>query len=621
MKIQNSKQRPVLPDPHEFVPDTDRLTVASYRRLARNLISVKNNHRNGSALIMVTLSIIILSTIGLGLLGVSYGVRLKASRQRNETVAMLAAEAGYEKAIYWMSQQKDMISAIQQRIDGTNGTLTFPDGSCDYQIKFYTFFGSRPAYEVISSGRSGIFNRTVDVLVLQAVSGWDIGSCRIPTGSSSTDEVYFANNEVIDMPLHINDAQDSPDERDIYISGSPKFTKTIGMGESRYTDNSYDKYSSVMKLFDGGIYFDQPNTRISDNDSVQSKVDRFRDSTKAQYRFTPRATASVQNPNAAVQLEFFVENDIGKVRITNNCTVVGCKRDSDSKTFDFRIKPGSNGTRFERYDIYCYHYMSDYAESNGDRTTKEVEQTYTSQIIDGIESQPGGQIYVDGNVVIGGDKSEHNGDQLVKGKITVVATGNIWIADAITVDGPHDSNGLPSKDNPNILGLVAQGVIKVVDPGISSYSSSYSNGYPGPAEDIWNYEYVPIGREEESSSGGGWGWGHWGGGSSSSDNERYLPDPMVIEAAMTIGGGGWGAENVKRGSYGDRKEENGSQDQLIVRGTITEACRGVVGVIGSDGFLKYYYYDERLLEGILPGDIWMRGKYIPAPAGWRDYRN
>jgi hypothetical protein len=89
---------------------------------------------------------------------------------------------------------------------------------------------------------------------------------------------------------------------------------------------------------------------------------------------------------------------------------------------------------------------------------------------------------------------------------------------------------------------------------------------------------------------------------------------------MTVGGGGWGAENVARSSYGGRKEYSSPQDYLIVRGAITEAVRGVVGVIGSDGYLKRYYMDERLLEGILPGDIWLRGKYIPAPAGWHDYR-
>jgi hypothetical protein len=95
---------------------------------------------------------------------------------------------------------------------------------------------------------------------------------------------------------------------------------------------------------------------------------------------------------------------------------------------------------------------------------------------------------------------------------------------------------------------------------------------------------------------------------------------MVVEAALTVGGGGWGAENVYRNGYGNRKEESGNQDDLIVRGTITEAARGVVGVVGTDGYVKHYYSDERLFEGILPGDLWLRGKYIPAPAGWHDYR-
>lgn len=84
--------------------------------------------------------------------------------------------------------------------------------------------------------------------------------------------------------------------------------------------------------------------------------------------------------------------------------------------------------------------------------------------------------------------------------------------------------------------------------------------------------------------------------------------------------GGFGAENVSRGYYGGRKESGGTQDKLLVRGTLSEAFRGVVGLIGKDGYLKYYYMDTRFLEGILPGDIWLKGKFIPAPAGWHDYR-
>jgi hypothetical protein len=94
-------------------------------------------------------------------------------------------------------------------------------------------------------------------------------------------------------------------------------------------------------------------------------------------------------------------------------------------------------------------------------------------------------------------------------------------------------------------------------------------------------------------------------------------------------GGGWGAENVTRrdnagaGSttYGGRRNYSGTKDDLIVRGSLTEVVRGVVGYPPNyeNGYDKKYYIDNRLMSGILPGDIWFTGKYIPAPAGWHDY--
>jgi hypothetical protein len=94
---------------------------------------------------------------------------------------------------------------------------------------------------------------------------------------------------------------------------------------------------------------------------------------------------------------------------------------------------------------------------------------------------------------------------------------------------------------------------------------------------------------------------------------------MVVEAAITVGGGGWGAENV-RSSSGRKVTGPGAQDYLILRGTLSESIRAVVGLINTNGYLKRYYLDKRLLEGILPGDLWFGGKYVPAPAGWHDYR-
>ncbi len=590
---------------------------------------------DGSALVLVLVSLLILSTLGLGLLNVAYGVRHRAIRLKNEAAAMLAAEAGYEKAIFWMSQQQDMLSALQNAVPGTTGALDFPEGDCDYQIQLFTFAGSRPIYKIVSSGHSGMFHRTVDVLVLQAASGWDMGMSRVLFGGPDTEPVYFASDEIIGVPLHINDLHDNPDYRDIYILGSPQFLKSVAMGESRETTpRGIDKYSSVMSLFDGGIYFDQPDSRITDEATIQTKVNRFENSTKAQFRFKPAASAPVSSPHPAVQLEFFVEGGVGKVRITNNCTILGYQRNRDYKTLDFKIKPGSDGKRSERYDIYAYHFMLE----GGGRITYDIDETYVTQSIGDVESEPGGQIFVDGSVIIGGDNEDyHDGDQVVKGKITIVATGNIWIADCVRVSDdddsgvhyPRGSDNMPAEDNPNVLGLIAQGVVKVVDPGMSEYEREEDlsrwerkgNYYPGPPEAPGGFEYVPIGRQDAGS----WVWqgSRWNRRrvwQSAELYERHLPDPMVAEAAITVGGGGWGAENVQRDRYGNRKEASGNQDDLVVRGAIIEAVRGVVGLIGADGYLKHYYSDERLLEGVLPGDIWLRGKYIPAPAGWYDYR-
>ncbi|HBG28336.1 MAG: hypothetical protein A2Y10_19770 [Planctomycetes bacterium GWF2_41_51] len=568
-------------------------------------------NKNGSVLILVVVAMMIMSVFGAGMLAIAYGTRQQAIKQKNETAALLAAEAGYEKAVFWMSQQQDMLTTLYNGSPGTTGTLNFTGADCDYTINFYAFIKARPVYRIVSNGHSGMFNRTVDTLVMQAISGWAMGKCRVPTGSSSTSAVNYVDGEIIDMPLQINKLLgESSDEKDIYIIGNPQFLQPVAMGESRYTTGGSDKYSTVMGLFQQGIYFNQPDSRVVDEATVQSKVNRFRDSTAAAYRFTPTAVASVTNGMPAVHLEFFVDaNNIGKVRITNNCTVKGYKQSSDGRTYDFKIVPGSGGANYQRYNIYSYHLMPQNADSTGERVIRQIDQTYVTQSFGGVESQPGGQIFVNGNVIIGSSDPALSGTlNKVKEKITVVATGNIWIANSLEVDGAHNADGKPSGSNQNVLGLISQSVIKVVDPGMSRYSTGGTNNYPGPPTSVPSGTvYVPIGIHQSGSS---------------NVYDRLLPHDMVVEAALTVGGGGWGAENVARGYYGGRREFiNGQQDNLILRGAITEACRGVVGITGSDGYLKFYYLDSRLLEGVLPGDFWLQGKYIPAPAGWRDYRN
>jgi hypothetical protein len=78
-----------------------------------------------------------------------------------------------------------------------------------------------------------------------------------------------------------------------------------------------------MGLFKDGIYFDQPNVRITDSAAVQSKVNRFRDSTNVLFRYAPVGTANVGTAATrrnAVQLEFYIDTstgtEVGMVKIT-----------------------------------------------------------------------------------------------------------------------------------------------------------------------------------------------------------------------------------------------------------------------------------------------------------------
>jgi hypothetical protein len=553
---------------------------------------------------------------GVAMMAVSYGVRRESIQAKNDAVALLAAEAGYERAVFRMSQQPDLLTALsdddfessesisifKQDEEGYEGDDSEQTGSADYTISFDSFMGARPVYKVSSTGHCGMFSRTVDVYVIQAVSGWDMGMCRVPMGTTTTQPVYYVNGEIIDMPLHINCYNDEPydDERDIWISGSPDFRQVITMSESQYDSDGDDKYTGVMGLFDEGIYFLQPSSRIMERDVVQEKIDKFKQtlqSQKPQFIYTPTKNNGVTNAAEAVQIEFFVNGGIGKVRITNNCTVRG----GDAGSYDYKIDDDYETLRFEKYKIYGYHYIPEDAETNGDRVTYDVTDTYVTPAYGDVEGEPGGQIYVNGNVIIGGNSSAHSGNQQVKGRITIVATGNIWIADTVVLDGAHSGDDLPSENNENVLGLVAQGVVKVVDPGkISDCISKHwvsGVGWVYEMPEISGLEYEPVCNQDGAS-----------------EYSRLLPLSTQLEASVTVSGGGWGAENV-----GSRKDNGSSDNYLVVRGTITEAVRGVVGA-GSNGYKKRYYLDERLLEGILPGDIWLKGKYIPAPAGWHDYR-
>jgi len=584
----------------------------------KTMKSRKTNHyRVGSVLILVMISLIILTALGVGILSSSYGVRHRAIMAKNETIAMLAAEAGYEKVIYWMSQQPDVLSELYEDSDEASGTLTFPDASCKYEIKLHSFDGSRPIYEVTSYGSSGMFNRTVRVLTLQAIGGWE-GTFRVPSGPSSSVSWPFTSGEEIHIPIHVNKFNDSPDVIDLNIDNAG-FYELVSIGEAKGSKYPY----TIMKCFKAGVCFNQPDSKITNEDSLETKVGRYKDSTLDKFKFQPdgeelkRADNSNITTYPAVQIELRVNNGVGEIRITNDCTVRGIWTTDpgyagSNVTYDYKIDDFySDGESYKKYAVYAYHLapITPAPESTG---WIPLTDTYVTQELHGVKAEPGGQIYVDGSVVIGGNHDEPApfDDQVVKGKVTIVATENIWIADPIKVYGARDGS-MPAEDNPNVIGLISQkGIIKVVDPGLSR------NLLNDPDYTSKGLQYAPVCRRDSGSK---------------PEDERHLYESVEVEAAINVGGGGWGAENVGNRKRGSRRTTYYSASysaygKMIVRGSIAEATRGIVGCAVPlwsgyiSGYSKHYYHDKRLLQGILPGDVSLTGKFIPAPAGWNDYR-
>jgi hypothetical protein len=584
-----------------------------------------------------------LMILGLGLLTTAYGARLRAIKLRKETTAKLTAEAGYEDAIGWMNERADVFGAMAaggrgggssgtrtRKIKGSSSPIRFPNSSFEYTISFDRFLGSQPVYEIVSNGYCDRFSRTIKALVVQAVSGWDMGLCRIPTSNLTSGQAFFTSEDIIDIPIHVNSEGSPLDElADIYVSrrSKPRFRRQVSVEESRYTwwGGNKDKYSSLIGFFDKGIYFDQPPNKVSsrsitgDNNSVVQKVGRFRRTTLPAFRFAggnrPIASDAVPlswSAAPAVQLEFYVSGGGGRVQITNNCTVSRVGGFGN----DWMLASGV-GNLYTQYPIYAFHYAAPTTTRNFPIGATYVSQRASTPSGRVASTPAGGQIFIEGNAIIGGAvvtspsgrtlMASNMFPSLVGGRLTVVATGNIWIVSPILYAGAQSlgvgGGQVPAASNLNVLGLFSQfGVVKVVDPGLSSSVPTTGPGVPaefiGTGGSVLSYQ--PIGYQKASPS---------------YIFNRQLPQSMTVQAAITVCGGGWGAENV-----GARFNTTpGSKDNLFVAGSITEAVQGIVAK-SNNGFRRRYYFDDRLLGGILPGDMWLQSKYTPTPGGWSDSR-
>jgi len=536
----------------------------------------------GVVLAFAAMSLLVLATIGLGIMAVAYGYRHRAISVKDETIALAAAEAGYERARVWMSQQ-DSIGVLARGIEQKIGPAALDSGGsyeCTVSCAGERDIGSRTVYRIVSKGRYNRATKAIDVLVTQAIDGWASTHREIVSNNGTRAAPLNDANE-IGMQLHINESDDG--EPGMVIDGLSSFKRHVTTTES--DTGQYDPYQS---LFSKGISFNQPANFITDETVIQQRIVEFRTIANRIYVPLMNPRVILDNPTRqhepAVQIEF----DSSGIRVANHCTV----RCWGLTPTDWRIRPGSDGAAYEQYPVYGCHFGPDYEP-------------------DPITGP--GVIFVYGNVIIGPrDRLFHipGGVQRysVRGKFTVVAArrpdgkgGNIWIGDYIKA---YSATGRledpPAAENPNVIALMAEGVVKVIDPRLQDDPLLL-------ARDVLSAGDLGICRP----LGIPYGFG-----------ELALPNPLVIDAAIVSAGGGWGVEGVEEVlGWGSHIYPGSGTGKIYVHGSITEPYRGLVcSRDNTRAFAhKYFFFDNRFFQGILPEQIWFSSAYVPVPGGWRDY--
>ena len=111
---------------------------------------------------MVVLGIFILTILSVGILRLGYGAALRTRIIHGRTMAQLAAEAGYEQAVCWLSTQEDVLGFLSpaiglaqvQAFDSNN--TDFPESSYQCSVSFDHFMENRPVYKIVSNGYSDL---------------------------------------------------------------------------------------------------------------------------------------------------------------------------------------------------------------------------------------------------------------------------------------------------------------------------------------------------------------------------------------------------------------------------------------------------------------------------------
>ena len=180
--------------------------VASARGQARPIL----HRQQGALLLVAVVSMFVISSLTLGLLMVTCNAIYLNNRQQRSASAFNIAESGAEMAALWLQSQPYPPPYLTE-FDPFGGPQTLEDGS--YSVTIYPGPDNSTSFlklfRIVSRGTVGGATKTVEVVVRQASFGRYAYFTHKETSSISGGAIWWKAGEVVDGPVHSNNADGS----------------------------------------------------------------------------------------------------------------------------------------------------------------------------------------------------------------------------------------------------------------------------------------------------------------------------------------------------------------------------------------------------------------------------
>ncbi len=219
-----------------------------------NRLTQQIRSERGNSLLLAIVAILLLSTFSVVTLSVVVTDNRVTAHSLEASKAVWLAEAGVERALFWLRQQNPPPSGTDSFVlfdhdslsDGTYSVTIQPlAGNVDHYLKKYDILATGNEKNILKGIRVRV--KSVTFAQYAYLSG------------SEGQNIYFITGDVIEGPLHSNDQ--------ISISGSPVF-----QGKVTSSANSFNETSGSNPIFAEGYQLGVP---VVDFPTPQDVLDNY----------------------------------------------------------------------------------------------------------------------------------------------------------------------------------------------------------------------------------------------------------------------------------------------------------------------------------------------------------